>query len=59
MTDLLEQALRRVESLSEQEQDAIASQIMWALDDDEAWERSFREKPEVLWGRSPILLPGY
>ena len=48
MTGLLEKALRRVESLSQEEQDAIASQIMETLDDEEAWARSFREKPALL-----------
>ena len=48
MTGLLEQALKRVESLSREEQDAIAAQIMQTLDDEEAWARSFREKPLVL-----------
>lgn len=48
MTGLLEEALRRVESLSREQQDAIASQIMEALDDEEVWERSFRERPERL-----------
>ena len=48
MTGLLEEALRRVESLPEEEQDAMAAQIMDTLDDEEAWARSFREKPEVL-----------
>jgi len=48
MTGLLEEALRRLESLSPEEQDAIASQIIDTLDDEEAWARSFREKPEVL-----------
>ena len=48
MTSLLEEALRRVESLSREEQDAIASQIMETLDDEEAWTRSFREKPALL-----------
>jgi len=48
MTDLLEEALRRLESLSQEEQDAIASQIIDTLDDEEAWTRSFLEKPEVL-----------
>jgi hypothetical protein len=40
MTGLLEEALRRVESLSPKEQDAIASQIIETLDDEEAWSRS-------------------
>jgi hypothetical protein len=49
MTGLLEEALRRVETLPADEKDAIAAQILMALnDDDEAWERSFREKPEAL-----------
>jgi len=48
MTGLLEKALRRLESLASEEQDAIASQIMETLDDEEAWARSFREKPAVL-----------
>ena len=40
MTGLLEKALRRVESLTAEEQDAIASQIIETLDDEEAWARS-------------------
>jgi hypothetical protein len=48
MTAMLEEALKRVESLSREEQDAIASQIMEALDDEEAWARSFRENPAAL-----------
>jgi hypothetical protein len=45
MTGLLETALRRVESLSAEEQDAIASQIIETLDDEEAWARSFAQIP--------------
>jgi hypothetical protein len=48
MTGLLEEALRRVDSLPQEEQDAIASQILETLDDEEAWTRSFRDKPAVL-----------
>jgi len=48
MTGLLEQALRRVESLSDEEQDAIASQIIETLDDEEAWARSFRADPRAV-----------
>lgn len=48
MTGLLEKALRRIEALSEQEQDAVASQILETLDDEEAWASSFRENPEKL-----------
>jgi len=48
MTGLLEEALRRVESLSPEEQDAIASQIIETLEDEEAWARRFRENPSIL-----------
>jgi hypothetical protein len=48
MTGLLEKALQRVEALSSEEQDAIASQILETLEDEEAWARKFREKPELL-----------
>ena len=48
MTALLQEALCRLEALSQEEQDAIASQITEILDDEEAWSRSFREKPAVL-----------
>ena len=51
MTGLLAKALQRVESLSREEQDAVAAEIMETLDDEEAWERSFRERRKVL--RSP------
>ena len=48
MTGLLEEALRRIEALSQEEQDAVASQILETLDDEEAWARSFHENPEKL-----------
>jgi hypothetical protein len=48
MTGLMEEVLRRIEALSQQEQDAVASQILETLDDEEAWACSFRENPEKL-----------
>lgn len=48
MTGLLEQALRRLENLSREEQDAIASQIIDTLDDEEAWAQRFRNIPPGL-----------
>ena len=48
MTGLLEEMLRRIESLPVHEQDAIASQIIEALDDEEAWARRFSENPSLL-----------
>ncbi len=47
MTGLLEKALRRVESLSTEEQDAIASQILQSLDDEESWAQHFHENQDT------------
>jgi hypothetical protein len=41
MTGLLEKALKRAQALPESEQDAIASQILAALDEEESWNRFF------------------
>lgn len=48
MTGLLEQVLRRLEGLSPDEQDAIASQIIETLDDEKAWADRFGTIPSTL-----------
>jgi hypothetical protein len=48
MTGLLEEMLRRIESLPVHEQDAIASRVIEALNDEEAWARRFSENPSLL-----------
>jgi len=48
MSRLLENALERVGTLPEDEQDAIASQILASLEDEEAWKARFAEKRDVL-----------
>ncbi len=48
MTGLLEEAMRRLESLPQAEQDSIASQIMETLDDEEAWSQRLRNMPTSL-----------
>ena len=48
MSTLLEQALEKVGFLREDEQDAIASQILLALADEEAWKKRFAEKRDIL-----------
>ena len=48
MTGLLEQAIRRVESLPADLQDTIASQIMESLEDEDSWTRSLRDKPDLI-----------
>jgi hypothetical protein len=48
MSTLLEKALEKVVALPADEQDAIASQILASLADEEAWRKGFEEKREVI-----------
>jgi len=48
MPTLLEKALERVVALTQDEQDAIASQILASLADEDAWKKSFAEKRDVI-----------
>ncbi len=48
MTRLLEKAPLRVGTLSEDEQNAIASQILETLDDEEAWRQKLLRHPAKL-----------
>jgi len=48
MSSLLEKALAKVVSLPPDEQDAIASQILATLADEEGWKRRFVEKRDVI-----------
>ena len=48
MSTLLEKALEKVVALPRDEQDAIASQILASLADEEAWKTRFGEKRDVI-----------
>ena len=48
MSSLLDKALQKVSALPPDEQDAIASQILAALADEDAWKRRFAEKRDVI-----------
>ena len=48
MSSLLEKVLERVGNLPEDEQDAIASQILASLADEEGWKVRFAEKRDVI-----------
>ena len=48
MTGLLEQALRRMQALSADEQDAVAAQIFETLDGEKAWAERLRTIPSSL-----------
>src|ERR1700733_7113745 len=48
MSRLLEKALEKVVALPQDEQDAIASQILASLADEDAWKMRFAEKRDVI-----------
>ena len=48
MSSLLEKALEKVGALPRDEQDAIASQILASIADEEAWKKRFEEKRDVI-----------
>ena len=48
MSTLLEKALEKVVALPPDEQDAIASQILASLADEDAWKKRLAEKRDVI-----------
>jgi len=51
VTELLERAIARLQTLSENEQNAIASIILEEIEDERLWDESF--------SRSPMFSPGW
>jgi len=48
VTELLERAIARLKTLSESEQNAIASIILEEIEDERLWDESFSRSPNVL-----------
>jgi len=48
MTELLEQAITRLKTVSSSEQDAIAMMILEELEDERRWDESFARSPDLL-----------
>ncbi len=48
MSSLLKKALEKVNALPPEDQDAIASQILASLADEELWKTRFTEKRDVI-----------
>jgi hypothetical protein len=48
MSSLLEKAIEKVAALPPDEQDAIASQILASLADEDGWKKRFTEKRDVI-----------
>ena len=51
MTDLLQRAIREIEKLPAEKQNAIAERILAGLEDEEAWTASFDATSDVQWDR--------
>ncbi len=48
MTELLEQAIARLKTLSTDKQDAIATLILEEIEDEGRWDESFARSPDLL-----------
>ncbi|MCP2727990.1 hypothetical protein [Limnofasciculus baicalensis] len=48
MTDLLERAIARLQTLPASEQDAIAAMILAEIEDERRWDESFSRSPNIL-----------
>ncbi len=50
-TQLLQQAITKLQRLPADEQDAIASRLLAELEDEQAWSERFRATTDVQWER--------
>lgn len=48
MTELLERAIARLQTLPESEQNAIASIILDEIEDERRWDKAFARSPDIL-----------
>jgi hypothetical protein len=48
MSPLLDKAIEKIEALPQDQQDAIASEILASLADEEAWKQRFAAKRDVI-----------
>jgi hypothetical protein len=48
MTELLEQAITKLKTMSANEQDSIAAMILEELEDELRWDESFSRSPDIL-----------
>lgn len=51
MTELLQRVIAELEKLSDQEQDAIAAQILAELEDEKQWKARFEATTDDQWDR--------
>ncbi len=56
MTELLQQAISQIEKLSAAQQDAIATQLLAELQDDQKWETRFAATTDEQWDRMAAVI---
>ena len=59
MTELLEQVITKLKTLSPTEQDAIASLILEELEDELRWDKSFSRSPDALGKLAALAMAEY
>ncbi|HLO86121.1 MAG TPA: hypothetical protein VK203_14090 [Nostocaceae cyanobacterium] len=59
MTQLLEQAILKLQQLSEIEQDAMATLILEELEDEARWNQAFAKSQDVLAKLAEVALAEY
>ena len=47
MTELLQQAIVEIAKLPDEQQDAIATQLLAEIEDEQAWQKSFAETTDT------------
>ncbi|MBJ7901664.1 MAG: hypothetical protein GC158_17495 [Cyanobacteria bacterium RI_101] len=59
MTELLERAMSRLQSLPASKQDAIAAIILAEIEDDERWDEAFSRSSDLLAKRATAAMAEY
>ena len=59
MTELLEQVITKLKTLSPTEQDAIASLILEELEDELRWDKSFSRSSDTLGKLAALVMAKY
>ncbi len=56
MTELLQQVIAQIEKLPLDRQDAIATQLITQLQDEQKWENSFESTTDEQWDRMAAMV---
>ncbi|HSM81522.1 MAG TPA: hypothetical protein VLS96_07545 [Nodosilinea sp.] len=59
MTELLERAIARLQTLTESEQNAIAAMILEEIEDERRWDEAFSHSPDGLAKLAAVAMAEY